>query len=105
MFVMTIVNAFVFYSKMKENIKSGKYANMKNDEMADSNVKEGLFKKSVVYTIMLVFAFLLSIIAVEAVREVALAVAIAIITTFFTSTFFMPVIWSVAYKEKKKKND
>ena len=102
-FVISIINVFAYYSKMKENISSGKFAGMKNSEMADANIKEGLFKKSLLYIIMLVLIFLLAIIAVEGVREVALGLAIALIVTFFTSTFFTPVIWSVVYKEKKKK--
>lgn len=102
-FVMTIINAFVFYSRMKENIKSGIYQGMKNSDMADNNIKQGLFKKIMLYAVMIILTFVLAIIAVEGVREVALAIAIGLVVTFFTSTFFTPVVWSVVYKEKKKK--
>jgi len=101
-FALTIMNIFTFYSRMKENIKSGKYTDMKNSEMADNNIKEGLFKKIMLYAVMLILTFVLAIISVEGVREVALALAIALVVTFFTSTFFTPAVWSVVYKEKKK---
>lgn len=102
-FVLSIMNAFVFYSKMKENINSGKYTNLKNSEMADNNIKEGLFKKLALYLVMFVLVFILAIVAVEGVREVALGLAIALLVTLFTSTFFTPAIWTIVYKEKKKK--
>lgn len=102
-FVLSIMNAFAFYSKMKENINSGKYANMKNSEMADSNIKEGLVKKLTLYLVMFVLVFILAVISVEGVREVALGLAVALLVTLFTSTFFTPAVWTIVYKEKKKK--
>ena len=102
-FMLTIINAFAFYSKMKDNIKNGKFAGMKNAEMANANVKESLYKKSLIYVCMLILAFMLAIISVEGVREVALGIAIALIVTYFTSTFFTPNVWMIVYKERKKK--
>lgn len=102
-FVLTILNAFVFYAKMKENLNAGKFTNLKNSEMADKNVKEYLFKKILIYVVMFIFVFLLAIISAEVVREVALGLSIGLLVTFFTSTFFTPAVWSVVYKEKKIK--
>lgn len=102
-FIMTILNTFVYYAKMKENIKSGKFAGMKNDQMANTTVKETLFKKTVLFAILLLLTFVIAIISVEGIREVALALSVALITTYFTSTFFTPAVWKVVYKESKKK--
>ena len=101
-FVLSIMNAFVFYSKTKENIKSGNFEESNNKKIADASVKGVLFKKVLAYAVMVLITIILAIVAVEGVREVALAVLIALVVTFFSSTFFTPAIWSVVYKEKKK---
>lgn len=102
-FVLSMLNGFIFYAKMKENISSGKYTGMKNNEMADTTIKSYLFKKILAYVVMIILSFILAIIAVEAVREVALGLVIALVSTFFTSTFMTPAFWAVVYKEKRKK--
>lgn len=103
-FTLTILNSFVYYSKMKGNIKSGKYANKNNKEMANELTKETLLKRIFVYALLFIMVFVLAIVAVEGVREVALAISIGLLVTLFTSIFFTPSIWSVMYKEKKKIN-
>lgn len=101
--VISIVNLFAFYNKNKNNIVSGKYEKMKNKQMADATTKELLFKKSIIYVVLLFITIIFASIAVEGVREVALAIMLSLIVTFYTSTFIMPSIWALIYKPKNKK--
>ncbi len=101
--ILTIVNLFHFYSTIKNNIKSGKLANLKNNDIANTTVKEITMSRILVYVILLTIAILFSALAVEGVREVSLGTLLSIVTTFYTSEFILPGLWATCYKKKTKK--
>ncbi len=103
-FLLSISNSFIFLYKIKNGQKSGKYENLNSSEMADMTTKEMFKKKSIVYGLIALTTLLFVAIAVPAVRQLALALLIAVVATYYTSTFLLPGIWSVIYHNKHTKN-
>ncbi len=103
--ILTIFNLFYFYSMTKNNIKSGKLANMKNNAVANATIKEITMPRAAIYIVLLIIAILFSALAVEGVREVALGIMLSIITTFYTSEFILPSLWSTCHRKKVKKTN
>ena len=104
--IMSIFNLYRFYSKTKNNIRSGRFENAKNQVVANATTKEMALQKTVIYLILLFASLIFTILAVEGVREVALGLMLSIITTYFTSLFILPSLWSTCYKKKAvKKSD
>lgn len=102
-FMLSLINSFVFYNKIKENKKSGNYNDAKNAELANITTKQITFKKSIFYIALIVVSLLLVILSVDAVRAVAGGIMLALIASFYTSTFLLPAFWTIADKPKKEK--
>ena len=103
-FFISIFNVLFYFTKVKENLKAGKYEKMKNSEMADLTVKELTMNKTIIYVFLLLISFFFAVIAVEGVREVALGIMISVLVTFYTSQCLLPSYWATIYKNKKKKH-
>ena len=101
--IMSIANSFFFTCKADENISSGRYTNMSNDDMAQATMKESFVTKIVLYSALIVASLLFVALAENAVRFVALGALLALVATFFTSSFVLPTMWSCIYREKKAK--
>ncbi len=99
--LMTILNLFFFYSKAKDGLRSGKFERTSVSEMSNMITKDLSFKKSLFYAAILLFTILLIAISVPGVREVALGILLGAITTFYTSEFLLPGIWSICYHKKR----
>ncbi len=101
-FVVSVLNSFIFLDKIKSGMKTGKFENMTNNEIADVTIKEIFVKKSFVYIILTLIIILFVAISVQAVREISIAFLLVLIITFYTSNFIMPALWSTFYQTKKK---
>ncbi len=99
--ILTIFNLFYYYLKIKDNVKSGKFINIKNSVIADTTNKEITLNRVVIYIILLIFSLIFSLLAVEGVREVALGILLSVIATFYTSQFITPTLWATCNKTKK----
>lgn len=103
--ILTIFNLFYFYSMTKNNIKSGKLANMKNSDIANTTIKEITMPRAAIYIVLLLVSILFSVLAVDAVREVSLGIMLSIIATFYTSEFVLPSLWATCYRKRAKKSN
>ncbi len=102
-FLLSLLNSFMFYNKVRENRKAGLFVKEKNAEMANIVTKQSLYKKSIFYICLVVASILFAIIATNAVSAVALSIMFAIISTFYSSTFILPSLWALVDKPKKEK--
>lgn len=100
-FVLSVLNAFAFLNKTKTGFKTGKFENMKNNEIADLTVKELFVKRTLMYVLFAVITIFFVALAVTGVREIALSILIVLAVTFYTSNFVMPALWSTVFKQKK----
>ncbi len=100
-FVISIINSFIFLDKIKYGCKTGKFENMSNNDAADLTVKELFVKRSLAYIIIAVMTILFIAISVSGVREIAISILLVLVSTYYTSNFIMPALWSVIYKPKK----
>ncbi len=103
--ILSLMNSFIFLEKIKNGQKTGKFEGLNNNQTADTAVKGLLFKKALLYLAMLVISILFVALAVSGVRQIALAIILALIVTFYSSTFLMPGIWAVLYRPKKVKKE
>ena len=101
-FLLSVANLFYYYSKLKSNIKSGRFEKAKNNVIADSAIKEITFNRAIIFLALLLVTVIFSAIAVEGIRVVALGIMISLIVTFYTSQFLLPSFCSVLYKERKR---
>lgn len=101
-FLFSIFNLIYYYSKLKSNIKSGRFEKVKFSEIANATTKETTFNRAIIYAVLFVVTIIFSVLAVEGVREVALGIMIGLIVTFYTSQFLLPSFCSVLYKERKR---
>ena len=101
-FMISAINLFYYYSKLKSNIKSGRFEKAKNNVIADATIKEITLNRVIAYVSLLIVTVIFSALAVEAVREVALGIMISLIVTFYTSQFLLPSFCSVFYRERKR---
>ena len=102
-FVLSVINSFLFINKVKENINSGKYDKMTNNEIADSVVKQSLYKKILLYALFVLLSLVFVIFPIQGVREVAIETIILLISSLYTTTFLLPSIWATLYKPSKNK--
>jgi len=100
-FVLSVLNAFAFLNKTKTGFKTGKFENMKNNEIADLTVKELFVKRTLMYVLFAIITIFFVALAVTGVREIALSILIVLAVTFYTSNFVMPALWSTVFKQKK----
>ncbi len=100
-FVISIINSFVFLDKIKSGFKTGKFDNLNNNEIADKTIKEMFVKKSFIYMILALITILFIAISVQGIREIAIAILLVLVVTFYTSNFVMPAIWSTLFRPKK----
>lgn len=103
--VLSFANFFTFYGHTRNNMKDGLYADKNNTETADKATKALLVRKSIIY-IALTFISLLCIClpSIGTVR-VGLGMFIALIASFYSSTFVMPAMWAITYKNRKEKTN
>ena len=102
-FVFTLFNLIYFYMSAKENITSEKHGQLNIAQLSDITAKEILFKKTLIYLLVLVGVILFIAVAVAGVRSVALGLLVSLVVTFYTSTFILPTLWTTLYKAKAKK--
>ena len=105
-FAFSLFNIIYFYMKTKDNLKSEKHGKVSLSQLANITTKEITFKKMLIYGLLLIATILFTAVAVEGVRQVALGLLIALVVTFYTSTFILPSFWATLFKNKsKQKND
>ena len=102
-FALSLINSFVYYNKVREDRKVGLTVGMSNAEVANKTTKQTLWKKIIFYVAMILASLLFVLISVGAVRDVFAGIILALITTFYTSTFLLPSFWSLVDKPKKAK--
>ncbi len=102
-FLLSIANSFAFYNKVREGRKSGVYTNDTNNEIANKVVKQSTFKKIIAYAVAVIATLLVIILSVSAVRAVAVGILLALVATFYTSTFMLPTFWAIVDKKKQAK--
>ncbi len=102
-FILSIFNSFVFYNKVREGRKAGTIADEKNNEIANKTTKQLTFKKLIVYVVAIVAIALVAILSVSAVSAVALGILLALVASFYTSTFILPSFWALVDKKKQTK--
>lgn len=96
-FLFSLFNLIYFYMKVKEGFKNGEYEGMKKNEIADKLTKKITANKTVVYIALLCISLLLIPFV-----DVAVGLILSLITTFYTSQFILPTLWSTMYVSKKK---
>lgn len=102
-FMISLINSFVFYNKVRGTRKSGAEEKTSNYEMANRTCKQILWKKSMFYIGAMLVALLFVVLSTSAVSAVAVGIVLALISTFYTSTFLLPTFWSIVDKPKKAK--
>lgn len=102
-FIISLINSFVFYNKVKENKESGLYEGVANNDMANTTTKQVLWKKTMFYVGAILVSLIFVIFAGSAVQSVALGIMLSLIATFYTSTFLLPTFWAIVDRPKKKK--
>ena len=102
-FVISLINSFVFYNRIKTNKNSGLYEGVTNIEMANKTTKQIAYKKTIMYIAVAIASIIFIIFSVNAVKMFALAILLSLFATYYTSTFILPSFWSVAYKGEKVK--
>ncbi len=102
-FALSIANSFAFYNKVREGKKSGIFTNEINSEIANSVAKQSMYKKVLAYAIAIFTTLLVVILSVSAVRAVALGILLALVASFYTSTFMLPTFWAIVDKKKQVK--
>lgn len=103
-FAFSLFNIIYFYMKTKDNLKSEKHGKVGLSMLANVTTKEMIYKKMLIYGLVLIATILFIAVAVEGVRQVALGLLIALVVTFYTSTFILPSFWVTLFKDKKKQN-
>ncbi len=104
-FVISILNIFAFLDKVKSGMKTGKYVNMKNNDIADLTIKKLFVKRTLIYIFLIVITLLFICLAVPGVRELAIALLLALVVSYYTSNFIMPALWATVYRSKKEKKN
>ncbi len=102
-FVISILNCFVFINKQQYDARTGKFESMNDNEIADKVVKELSFKKLMGYVAAIVVSIIFICLPVPGIRNVALAVLVGLITTLYTSHFLMPGLWTTTKRMKIRK--
>ena len=99
--ILSLINLFIHYSKMKYNIKTDKYAEKSKIKVSEFSAKELFVKKTISYLCLILFSIIMIAISVPAVRMVGLGLLISLVVTYYTSTFILPVFAGTIYKQKK----
>ena len=100
--VLSFANVFAFYGHIKNNIKDGIYAGLKNMDVADTATKALICRRIMVY-ISMIFAVLVCIcLPSVGIVRLSLGLFLTIITSFYSSTFVMPAVWAATYKARKQ---
>ncbi len=101
--ILSIFNSFVFYNKVREGRKTGTIVDEKNNEIANNITKKLTFKRMIVYVVAIFAVAFVAILSVSAVSAVALGILLALVTSFYTSTFMLPSFWALVDKQKQTK--
>ena len=101
--VLSLANIFLFLNKTRDGVKAGRYAKMRNNDMADATTKDLAVKKGIAYIIMLLVAIIFVALSVSGIRMVALGIILALVVTFYTSNFVLGSVWATIYRPKKIK--
>ncbi|MBO5394367.1 MAG: hypothetical protein J6A28_00485 [Clostridia bacterium] len=99
---VSLVNCFCFLSRAKHNIANGLYDKITKSRMADTTTKELAFKKGIIAAVCAIIVILLTIVPVSGIRYAALSALVMLITTFYTTHFITPALWTATYKTTKK---
>lgn len=99
--ILSLLNIFAHYSKMKYNIRTDKFAEKRAIRVSELSAKELLVKKTIIYICLILFSIIMIAISVPAVRQVGLGLLISVIVTYYTSTFILPAFVGTIYKQKK----
>lgn len=101
--ILSICNIMYMYLKMKYAKKLGQYEKMTPSQIADNFTKETFAKKIVIFVVLFVTMLVMSIVAVAGVRDVMLAIMLAVIVTSYSSILILPNIWATLSSVRKKK--
>ena len=100
--VLSFANFFTFYGHIKNNIKDGLFTELKNCEMADKATKTLLVRKTIIYIALVLAAILCICLPSLGIKRVGLGILATVIASFYSSTFIMPAVWSITYKNRKQ---
>lgn len=100
--VLSFANFFVFYGHTKNNIKDGVYADSKNAETADRATKALLIRKTILYIALTLASLICICLPSVGIMRVGLGILMALIASFYSSTFIMPSMWALTYKNRKQ---
>lgn len=96
-------NQIIMLSRLKEYQRSGRFEGEKNETIANAATKETLTSLIFSTLIALFCMLLIGIIGVSDMRAFAFPIVIGILSTFYSSVFLAPGLWSIAFKRKNKK--
>jgi len=102
-FMLSLINSFVYYNKVRDSRTSGLVEGKTNYDIANQTIKQTTYKKALFYICTIVVSLIFIILSVSAVRDVALGIMLSLVATFYTSTFILPSFWALVDKPKKKK--
>ena len=102
-FIFSLFNIIYVYMKINDIFKSGKYGSLNNNELTNVATKEITYKKMLIYISLIIISIIFAIVSVEGVRQVAISLILALISTFYTSQFILPSFISTFYKAKNLK--
>ena len=101
--ILSICNVMHLFMALREGEKQGKYEKLRASEIADNYTKETLIKRIAIYATLIAVMIIMSIIAVSGVRDVMIAIFLALIIALYNSVFILPNIWATFNANRKKR--
>ncbi len=101
--IYSTCNLIIILSRLKEYQRSGRFDGETNENIANTTIKETLTTLILSAVIGLICMLLLGIIGVSDIRAFAFPIVIGVLSSFYSTIFLAPGLWSIAFKHKNKK--
>ena len=96
----SFVNTVLYFDQIRKNLKTEQ--NFKNRDLANLAVKQNLPRSIMITGAVAILLVLFGSIAVGEVASFAFPVLLGILSSFYSSNFVAPALWSFAYIKKDK---
>ena len=96
-------NLIIVLSRMKEYQRSGRFDGESNEVIANSTIKESMTSLIISAMVALICMLLIGVIGVSDIRAFAFPIVLGILSSFYSTVFLVPGLWSIAFKHKNKK--
>ncbi len=101
--IYSTCNLIIVLSRLKEYQRSGRFDGETNENIANATIKETLTTLVLSAVVGLICMLLIGIIGVSDIRAFAFPIVIGVLSSFYSTVFLAPGLWSIAFKHKNKK--